>query len=116
MPSLDDELKDMPRSEQFRHDLTAAVIWLAFLALYLGGAVLLMIGLVFGWRQWWTIIHQHADVWLVAGKTIELAVLALGLLLVLINPLLQRPGRGDRAWRRERRSGMKSEQPVAEPQ
>jgi hypothetical protein len=106
----------MPLDERLRHNLAAGIIWLAFLALYLGGAVLLMIGLVFACRQWWETIHQPADLSLIAGKTLELATLALGLFLVLIIPLLQRRGRGDKAWRRERRSGMKSGQRVAEPQ
>lgn len=101
--------------ERFRHNLSAFVLWCTFLGLYLGGTVLLVIGLVFASRTWWALIHQHAGVWLISTKTAEVFVLAVGLVLVLIIPFLQHQAAGrSRAWRAERRSEAKSQVPVAE--
>jgi len=105
----------MPIIERFRHNLSAFVLWCAFLGLYLGGAVLLVIGLVLAAQTWWTLIHQHAGWWAVSTKTAEIFVLAVGFLLILIIPFLQHQAT-DRTilWRTERRSGMKGRAPAAE--
>jgi heme/copper-type cytochrome/quinol oxidase subunit 1 len=105
----------MPFMERFRHKFSALVLWCTFLALYLGGAALLVIGLVIASRRWWALIHHHANAWLIGTKTVEVLVLAVGLVLILIVPLLQRQANGrSEAWRAERRSEMKSRLPVVE--
>ena len=105
----------MPLIDRFRHNLSALVLWCAFLGLYLGGAVLLVIGLVFAARTWWALIHQHAGWWAVSTKTAELLVLAVGFLLILVIPFLQRQATdGTKLWRAGRRSGMKGRAPAAE--
>ena len=94
--------------ERFRHNLSAFILWCAFLALYLGGAVLLVIGLVFAARTWWVLVHQNAGLWAVGTKTTELFVLAAGFFLVLIIPFRQhRAADRTELWRAERRSGMR---------
>lgn len=91
-----------------RKKLSAVVLWCTFVALYLGGAVMLMIGFYIACGDWWTAIHHHAGRWAVGTKTAELFVLLLGLVLVLIIPVFERKS-ADRtgAWKTERRSESK---------
>jgi hypothetical protein len=99
----------------FRHNLFSFLFWCVLLALYLGGAFLLLIGLVLAARTWWAIIHQHASLWAVSAKTAELFVIASGFFLILIIPFLQRlAGHRPGSWRAERRSETKCRFPVAE--
>ena len=101
--------------ERFRHNFSACVLWCAFLALYLGGTFLLVIGLVVSLRTWWAIVHQHAGAWQIVAKTSEVLILAIGFVLILIVPLLRRRAASRRgAWRTDRRSGTKSQEPAAE--
>jgi len=50
---------------------------------------MLVIGLVLSSRAWWAALHQHASLWTIAGKTAEILVMAVGLLLILIIPVFQ---------------------------
>lgn len=97
----------MAMFERFRHNLSTFILWCAFLGLYLGGAVLLVIGLVFAVRMWWALIEQNAGLWALSTKSAEVFVLAAGFVLVLIIPFRQyRAAAGTRLWRSERRSGV----------
>ena len=73
-----------------RNKLSALVLWCVFLVLYLGGVVMLVIGLVLASRIWWAAIHQHASLWALSEKSVEALALGLGLLLILIIPLFHR--------------------------
>ncbi len=73
-----------------RKKLSALVLWCTFVALYLGGAVMLMIGFYIACGDWWAAIHRHAGRWAVGARTAELLVLLLGLILVLIVPVFER--------------------------
>jgi hypothetical protein len=72
-----------------RHKLSACLLWCALLALYLGGTIMLVIGLIVASRTWWALIHQHASLWAISAKTTEVLALAVGLMLVLIIPIFQ---------------------------
>jgi hypothetical protein len=99
----------MSSIEQFRHGFSSFLLWCIFLALYLGGAALLVMGLTLTGKGWWVAIHQHAGMGSVVGKTALLALLAIGFVLVLVIPLAQFQAIGHLSlWRSERRSGMKS--------
>ncbi len=74
---------------RLRNKLSALVLWCVFLVLYLGGAVMLVIGLVLASRMWWAAIHQHASLRVISVKTGEVMVMAVGLLLILVIPLIQ---------------------------
>lgn len=101
--------------EQLRRKLAALILWCAFAALYLGGVFLLIVGLVFAARTWWMLIQHHAGMWQIGTKTAEFLILAIGFVLVLIIPFLQRHA-VDRSglWRAERRSEMKSRVPMTD--
>ena len=73
-----------------RKKLSALVLWCTFVALYLGGAVMLMIGFYIACGDWWAAIRHHAGRWAVGTRTAELFVLLLGLVLVLIVPVFER--------------------------
>lgn len=105
----------MEMMKQLRRKLSALILWCTFVALYLGGVFLLIIGLVFASRTWWTLIQQHAGWWAISTKTAEAFILAVGLVLVLVIPFFQRRA-VDRSspWRAERRSEMKSRVPAAD--
>jgi hypothetical protein len=76
--------------------------------MYVGGAALLILGLVFTGRIWWALIHQHANLRDVLARSSEVLILAIGFLLVLVIPLAQFRGIARLArWRDERRSEMK---------
>lgn len=95
---------------RFRHNVSSVILWCAFLALYLGGALLLVIGLAFAARTWWELVHQPTGFWALATKTTELFTMAAGFLLILIIPTMQRrPAHQRNSWRVERRSEIKSE-------
>jgi hypothetical protein len=79
---------------QLRNKLSALILWCVFLALYLGGAVMLVIGLVLASRMWWAAIHQHASLWVISAKTGEVMVMAVGLLLILVIPLIHHKSLG----------------------
>lgn len=65
---------------------------------------MLVIGLVLSSRAWWATIHQHAGFWAVGGKTAEVLVLGVGLLLILIIPVFHHKSVGrSGAWRTGRR-------------
>lgn len=94
--------------ERSRHNLAAIVLWCMFLTLYLGGTFLLVIGLVSATQTWWAAIHQHADLWRLSAKTLELLIMAAGFILVLIIPLIQGQDRRRRKTRKvERGSEMR---------
>jgi heme/copper-type cytochrome/quinol oxidase subunit 1 len=100
---------------RIRKKLSALVLWFVFLGLYLGGAVMLAIGVFFASRQWRAAIHRHAGPWEIGTKTAEFFILALGLILVLIVPILEYKSvyrRG--AWKTGRRSESKSQSPDPE--
>jgi len=100
---------------QLRRKLSAIVLWCAFAALYLGGVLLLAIGLVFASQTWWTLIQHQASAWEIGTKTAELLVLAVGLIVALAIPILQRRAvERSGVWRSERRSEMKSRVPVTD--
>lgn len=97
---------------RLRNKLSALVLWCVFLVLYLGGAVMLAIGLILASRVWWAAISQHASLWSISTKTAEVLVLGAGLLLILIIPLFQHRSVGrSGAWRTGRRA--ETEFPVA---
>jgi hypothetical protein len=90
---------------RLRNKLSALVLWCGFLALYLGGAVMLVIGLILASQVWWAAIHQHASLWVISTKTAEVMVMAVGLLLILIIPVFHHKSIGrSGAWRTGRRS------------
>jgi hypothetical protein len=96
--------------QRLRQNLSALILWCVFLALYLGGAFLLVIGLVFAARTWWSLIHQHAGLWAVCAKTAELFVMAAGFFLIMVIPFIQRrAGQWSTSWRVERRSETKGQ-------
>ena len=100
---------------RFRHSFFAGVLWSAFLLLYVGGAVLLVIGLVIASRSWWALVHQHGSARQIAARSAEVFVMAAGLVLALIVPLLRRQATGrSGAWRTGRRSEMKNQAPAVE--
>ncbi|MGA8184265.1 MAG: hypothetical protein WB819_11565 [Terriglobia bacterium] len=90
---------------RLRNTLSALVLWCVFLVLYLGGTVMLVIGLVFASRMWWAAIHQPSSLWVIGTKTAELLVMAVGLIQVLIVPVFHHQS-VDRSgtWRTGRRS------------
>lgn len=101
--------------ERFRHKLSALVLWGVFLALYVAGALLLVIGVVIAARGWWELLLLQAGFWAMSAKTAELFILVAGSSLILIIPFLQRRSRDQTgAWRAERRSEMKCRVSVAE--
>ncbi|HET7212260.1 MAG TPA: hypothetical protein VFL79_01615 [Terriglobia bacterium] len=88
---------------QIRKRLSVLVLWSAFLLLYLGGAVMLVIGLVLASRAWWAVVHQHASIWVLGTKTAEALVLGVGFLLILIIPVFHHRTVGrSRTWRTSR--------------
>jgi len=90
---------------RLRKTLSALVLWCVFLVLYLGGVVMLVIGLILSSGLWWAAIHQHASLWTIGGKTAEILVMAVGLLLILIIPLFHHKSVGrSGAWRTGRRA------------
>ncbi|HEX5410454.1 MAG TPA: hypothetical protein VFZ27_01175 [Terriglobia bacterium] len=91
-----------------RKKLSALLLWCTFVALYLGGTVMLVIGFCLAYSDWWTAVHHHAGRLAVGTKTAEILVLALGLILVLIVPVFERQS-VDRsgAWSTGRRSETK---------
>ena len=72
---------------QIRNKLSALVLWTVFLLLYLGGAVMLVTGLILASRAWWVVIHQHTSIWILGRKTAQVVVLGMGFLLILIVPI-----------------------------
>jgi hypothetical protein len=72
---------------RLRNKLSALVLWCAFLVFYLGGAVMLVIGLIFASQAWWADIHHQASLWVISAKTGEVMVMAVGLILILIIPV-----------------------------
>lgn len=101
--------------ERIRHNLAAFILWCVLLALYAGGALLLIIGVVFAARQWWSILHQHASLWAVSAKTAELFVLAGGFSLILVIPFLQRQASHQAgSWKAKRGSETKGRISAAE--
>jgi hypothetical protein len=75
---------------RIRSKLSALVLWFVFLVLYLGGTVMLVIGLILALRIWEAAFSQHVSLWAMSAKTAEVIVLGAGLLLILIIPLLHR--------------------------
>ena len=115
-PRLQDEgLEIMPGFEGFRRGLSAFVLWCISLVLYLGGALLLLSGLIFSARAWWALVHQQAGLWAISATTAEVFVLATAFFLILIIPILQHRG-ADRktSLREERRSEIQKSFPVVE--
>jgi hypothetical protein len=98
---------------RFRHGFSACVLWCAFLALYVGGAVLFVIGLIIASRACWVLVHHHGSARQIGAKSAEVFVMAAGLALALIVPLLRRRAASrSGTWRTGRRSEMKNESPV----
>lgn len=88
-----------------RNKLSAAVLWGVFLALYVGGAVMLIIGVMLASRAWWSAVHLQASLWVISVKTAEVLVMAVGLLLILILPVFHCKSVGrSGAWRTGRRA------------
>lgn len=95
-------------SGQLRRKLSSFILWCAFAALYLGGLLLLIIGLAFASQEWWMLIQHHASAWAISTKTAEVLILAVGFILALVIPIVQRRAAGhSELWRSERRSEMK---------
>ena len=95
----------MPLMKGLRHKLSVLILWCAFLALYVAGAAMLVIGLFLASRAWWAVVHQHASLWSISTKTAEVLVLGLGLILVLIVPIFQRRAIGrSGSWKAKARS------------
>lgn len=93
-----------------RKKLSALVLWCTFVGLYLGGAVMLMIGFYIACGDWWAVIHRHAGRWAVGARAAELFVLLLGLILVLIVPVFERKSvERSRAWKTGPRSESKDQ-------
>jgi hypothetical protein len=92
---------------RFRRTISSLLLWGIFFCLYVGGAALLALGLIFTGKTWWAVIDQHAGRWPIFVKTGEVLFLAAGLLLVLIIPFLQLRGlRKLTRWNEERRSSV----------
>lgn len=76
----------MPFMKGLRHKFSVLVLWCAFMALYVGGAAMLVIGLFLASQEWWVVIHQHTGMWLISAKTTEVLVVGLGILLIRSSP------------------------------
>lgn len=77
----------MPCVGGFRRRLSALVLRYISLGIYLGGATLLLSGLIFASQAWWRLVHQHAGVWAISATTAEVFVTATAFFLILIVPL-----------------------------
>jgi len=101
--------------KSFRHSLSGFAGWCIFLVVYLGGALLLLLGLIFSARAWWGLINQHGSLLAVGATTAEVFVVATAFFLILTIPLLQRRS-DDRvnSKRDERKSGTRRGFPVTE--
>jgi hypothetical protein len=95
----------MPILKKLRHRLSVLVLWCGRLALYVGGAAMLLIGLLIASRGWWVAIHQHASMWLISTRALEVVTLGLGLLLILIVPVFHDRSVGrSGAWKAKQRT------------
>jgi hypothetical protein len=93
--------------------VSALILWGTLLVLYLGGAVMLLIGVVLASRTWWAVIHQHAGLWVISTKTAEVLVLAFGFMLILVVPVFRHASVGrNGGWRTGRRSEKVRRVPV----
>lgn len=73
-----------------RKKLSAVVLWCTFVALYGGGAVMLVLGFYLACCDWWSALQHHANRLAIGTKTTEIFVLALGVILILIVPVFER--------------------------
>lgn len=90
---------------RLRNKLSALFLWCIFLALYLGGAVMLGIGVVLASQVWWTSIHQHSSLWAMSAKTADVLVMVVGFVLILIIPVFHHKSVGRSGmWRTGRRA------------
>lgn len=97
----------MPPIKRFRHNLPAFILWGIFLVLYLGGTLLLLLGVIFSAQAWWTLIRQEASLWAIGMTTGEIFVMAAAFFMLVLIPLLQRRGAGRVNSRQEvRRFGL----------
>lgn len=100
----------MSAVQKLRRTISFFLFWGMCLVLYLGGAAILSMGLIFSTRIWWALIHQPASPDLIITKSTMLVVLALGFVLVVINPIvhlqeMSSPG----YWQRGGRAGSKNQ-------
>ncbi|HVA00046.1 MAG TPA: hypothetical protein VMV34_00170 [Terriglobia bacterium] len=77
---------------RLRRAISSLLLWGIFFCLYVGGAAVLALGLIFTVNTWWAVMDQHAGRWTIFVKTGEVLFLAAGLLLILIIPFLQLRG------------------------
>lgn len=100
---------------QFRHNLDDFVGRCVFPLVYLGGALLLLLGLIFSAQAWWTLVHHHGSPWAIGTTTVEVFVLAAALSAILIIPRLQGYNTNQVACgQKERRGGAKRNLPSSE--
>lgn len=90
----------MPALERFRNKLSGLILRCIFVALYLGGALLLLSGLILTAQAWWKLIHRHAGLWAISATTVEIFVLAAAFFAILIIPHQETKGSDQRTlWR-----------------
>lgn len=80
----------MAALQRVRHKLSVFIPRCVFLLLYLGGALLLLLGLIFSAQAWWRLILQHGSLWAICITTIEIFVLTAAFSSILIIPWLDR--------------------------
>ena len=98
----------MAGTGRLRRTISSVLLWGVFFCLYVGGAAVLALGLIFTSKTWWAVMDQHAGRWPIFVKTAEVMFLAVGLLLVLVIPFLGFRSLGKfTQWNAERRSGLK---------
>lgn len=87
-------------TESFRHNLSALVLRCVFVVLYLGGALLLLSGLILTAQAWWTLVHRHGALLAISSTTAEIFVLAAAFFSILIIPHLENSGSKQKVSRR----------------
>ncbi|MEJ2009811.1 MAG: hypothetical protein P8Z30_16930 [Acidobacteriota bacterium] len=105
----------MPAFEHFRNRVSGFAAWCIFPVVYLGGALLFLLGLIFSAQAWWVLVHQHGNLWEISAATAEIIVLATAFFLVAAIPLLHRRETDQvRSMRAELRSGVQRNLPISE--
>lgn len=96
-----------------RHRASSLILWCVFLCFYVGGAGILLLGLIFTWQSWWIAFHQHPAMSFLVVKSGEVLLLGMGLLLALIIPLIQFRGlQKDTARQKDRRLQMEQNESI----
>jgi hypothetical protein len=95
--------------EIVRRFIASALIWGSFFLMYALVVGVLGLGICFTGETWWLNFRRQASGWVMAYQSARVILLAVALIFVLAQPLIQLGGsrKKDRAWKDERRSGSK---------